>query len=153
MADVKVSVKRTGGRKLERFLRKAGKGGVSGLEVGFFSTARYDDKRGTPVAAVAAWNEFGTKRIPERPFFRKAIAGMEDGLLNILKAGIDPEKMVVDEHLADRVGAYAAGEVQESITALEEPPNAPSTVARKGSTNPLIDTGYMRQSVTWEIEK
>ena len=162
MAKVKVTVKRTGGKKLERFLREAGKGGVSGVKVGFFSDAKYQD--GTPVAAVAAWNEFGTKNIPERPFFRQAIAGMEDGIANIIKARIDPKKGIVDERLADVIGAYAAVQVQESITSLREPPNAPSTIARKrkklggkkgvgGGENPLIDTGFMHDSVTWQVEQ
>ena len=162
MAKVKVTVKRTGGKKLQRLLREAGKGGVSGVAVGFFSDAKYQD--GTPVAAVAAWNEFGTKNIPERPFFRQAIAGMEDGIANIIKARIDPRRMVVDEQLADRVGLYAAAQVQESITSLREPPNAPSTIARKrkklggkkgvgGGENPLIDTGFMHDSVTWQVER
>ena len=162
MANIKVSVKRTGGKKLQRLLREAGKGGVSGVKVGFFSTAKYQD--GTPVAAVAAWNEFGTKNIPERPFFRNSLAGMEDGVTNIIKAGIDTKKMVVDEQLADRVGLYAASQVQESITALKDPPNAPSTIARKrkklggkkgvgGGENPLIDTGFMHDSVTWQVER
>ena len=162
MAKVKVTVKRTGGKKLRRLLREAGKGGVSGVKVGFFSDARYQD--GTPVAAVAAWNEFGTKTIPERPFFRNALAEMEDGIANIIKAGIDPRRMVVDDRLADTIGAYAAGQVQESITSLREPPNAPSTIARKrkklggkkgvgGGENPLIDTGFMHDSVTWQVER
>ena len=162
MAKVKVTVKRTGGKKLQRLLREAGKGGVSGVKVGFFSTAKYED--GTPVAAVAAWNEFGTKTIPERPFFRQAIAGMEDGIANIIKAGIDTKKMVVDDRLAGRVGEYVAGQVQESITALKDPPNAPETVARKrkklhgkkgvgGGENPLIDTGFLHDSVTWQVER
>lgn len=161
MAKAKVTVKRTGGKKLEKFLREAGKGGVSGVKAGFFSDATYQD--GTPVAAVAAWNEFGTKNVPERPFFRWAITEMEDGIANIIKAGIDPQRMVVDDHLADTVGAYAAGQVQESITSLREPPNAPSTVARKrkklggkkgvgGGENPLIDTGFMRDSVGWSVD-
>ena len=151
MAKAKVTVKRTGGRKLERFLREAGRGGVSGVKVGFFSTARYED--GTPVAAVAAWNEFGTKNIPERPFFRQAIAQMEDGIANIIKAGIKAETMVVDHRLADQVGAYAQGQIQESITALREPPNSPSTIRAKQSSNPLVDTGFMRDSVTWQVEQ
>ena len=162
MAKVKVTVKRTGGKKLQRLLREAGKGGVSGVKVGFFSTAKYED--GTPVAAVAAWNEFGTKTIPERPFFRRALAEVEDGVTNIIKAGIDTKKMVVDDRLAGRVGEYVAGQVQESITALKDPPNAPETVARKrkklhgkkgvgGGENPLIDTGFMHDSVTWQVEQ
>ena len=64
----------TGGRKLAAFLRQAKAAqasSVKGIDVGFFSTAKYPD--GTPVAAVAAWNEFGTERngqqhVPERPF-------------------------------------------------------------------------------------
>ena len=151
MAQLTVKVQRRGGKKLQRLLREAGKGGVKGVAVGFFSTARYED--GTPVAAVAAWNEFGTETIPERPFFRRAIAEMEGGISNIVKAGIDTKKMVVDDRVADRVGAYAQGQIQESITALKEPPNAPSTIKEKGSSSPLIDTGHMRESVTWEVER
>ena len=151
MARVSVKVQRRGGKKLQRLLREAGKGGVSGVKVGFFSTAKYQD--GTPVAAVAAWNEFGTKTIPERPFFRNALAESERGVSNILAKGIDTKKMVVDERLAGRVGAYVAGQVMESITALKGPPNASETVRRKGSTNPLIDTGMMRASVGWSVEE
>ena len=103
MAKVTVKVQQRGGKKLRRLLREAGKGGVSGVKVGFFSTAKYQD--GTPVAAVAAWNEFGTKTIPERPFFRNALAESERGVSRISsQAGIDTEKMVVDEQLAGRVG-------------------------------------------------
>ena len=166
MAKVTVKVQQRGGEKLRRLLREAAKRRDTTVEVGFFSTAKYDDKRGTPVAAVAAWNEFGTETIPERPFFRRALAEVEDGVTKIVKAGIDTEKMVVDDRLAGRVGAYVAGQIQESITALKYPPNAPETVARKrkklhgkkpkgpskGVENPLIDTGHMRNSVGWSVD-
>ena len=151
MAKVKVTVKRTGGKKLRRLLREAGKGGVSAVKVGFFSTARYED--GTPVAAVAAWNEFGTETIPERPFFRNALAESERSVGRILQAGLDTKKMVVDEQLAGRVGEYVQGKIQDSITSLKEPPNAPETVRRKGSSDPLLDTETLRNSVTWEVER
>ena len=151
MARVSVKVQRRGGKKLQRLLREAGKGGVSGVKVGFFSTARYED--GTPVAAVAAWNEFGTETIPERPFFRNALAESERGVSNILAKGIDTEKMVVDDQLAGRVGEYVQGKIRDSITALKEPPNAPETVRRKGSSDPLLDTGTLRNSVAWKVEQ
>ena len=152
MAKVTVKVQQRGGEKLRRLLREAAKRRDTTVEVGFFSTAKYDDKKGTPVAAVAAWNEFGTEDIPERPFFRRALAEVEDGVTKIVKAGIDTEKMVVDDRLAGRVGAYVAGQVQESITALKEPPNAPGTVRQKGSNNPLLDTVHMRNSVGWSVD-
>ncbi len=151
MATLRVTTQRRGGKKLQRLLREAGKGGVSGVKVGFFSTARYED--GTPVAAVAAWNEFGTETIPERPFFRNALAESERSVGRILQAGLDTKKMVVDERLAGRVGAHVQGQIQESITALKEPPNAPETVRRKGSSDPLMDTGTLRNSVSWEVER
>ena len=151
MARVSVKVHRRGGKKLQRLLREAGKGGVSGVKVGFFSTARYED--GTPVAAVAAWNEFGTETIPERPFFRNALAESERSVGRILQGGLDTKKMVVDEQLAGRVGAHVQGKIRDSITALNEPPNAPSTVRAKGSSDPLMDTGTLRNSVDWEVER
>ena len=151
MPRIGVKVQRRGGQKLRKVLREIGKGGVPELKVGFFSTARYED--GTPVAAVAAWNEFGTKKTPERPFFRRALAEAEDGIGDIIEDGIDPEKMVITLRLAETVGQYVQGEIQESITALKEPPNAPGTIRQKGSTNPLIDTTHMRGSVTYVVKR
>ena len=70
----------TGGRAAKQFIlqaKRAQRGAVEELQVGFFATAKYPD--GTPVTNVAVWNEFGTGRIPERPFFRQALAGREAG--------------------------------------------------------------------------
>lgn len=41
------------------------------VKVGFFEEDRYDD--GMPVAQVAAYNEFGTRFHPERPFMRETL--------------------------------------------------------------------------------
>lgn len=46
-----------------------------------------------------------------------------------------------------------AGEVQGSIAAGIAPPNAPSTIAKKGSSTPLIDTGQLRSSITGKVEQ
>ena len=123
------------------------------MQVGFFATAKYDD--GTPVAAVAAWNEFGTKRIPERPFFRQAIQGADRDLVPIIKYNLDPKTLAIDRPLAGKLGTAMKGRIQKSITVLRTPANAPSTTAPrprgKGSSNPLIDTGFMRKSVTYKI--
>ena len=175
---LKVTTTQTGGQRVKKLFDTALKGGVSEIEVGFFSTAKYPD--GKPVAAVAAWNEFGTKRggkvhAPERPFFRQAIRGMRKGVEALVRRGVDPQRMVVDTNLANTVGAYAQGQVQESIVDLVTPPNAPATIEAKrrklhgrkartsvgvggnavsvGESNPLIDTGFMRLSVTWKVRE
>ena len=147
-----------GGHKLDAIIRKAlSASGVETLRVGFFRTAKYPD--GTPVAAVAAWNEFGTRtkggsqHIPERPFFRQALRKVQSDVSELVQDGINSKTMVVDDLLADRLGGLVAGAVQENIRDLKSPPNAPSTIARKGSDNPLIDEGKMRTSVTWEAKR
>ena len=145
-----------GGRKLKAWLKKAktAQARSKSVSVGFFSTAKYPD--GTPVAAVAAWNEFGTERIPERPFLRQSIEGAEKVIMPVLKDGIDPRDMALDRTTAGKVGLVMQARIQRSITELRTPANAPSTTAPrpqgKGSSNPLIDTGHMRDSVTYVVE-
>ena len=151
-----------GGKKLDAFLKKAkGAKGVKEVEVGFYDTARYPPMRTGknggqrqephPVTLVAFWNEFGTKTIPERPFFRNAIQSMQHPILELLKSEVDSRTMIVDRRIADRVGLIGQSEVRQSITKLRTPPNAEWTKRRKGSSNPLIDTGFLRASATYTI--
>ena len=154
-----------GGQKLDKFLRdaRAAQSRSKKVDVGFFSSARYppvrQGKNGgqkqTPhfVATVAAFNEFGTSAgTPERPFFRNAIADAKKPILEILKAGIDPKDMTMDARLAGIVGEKMKSEIQKSIINLRDPPNAPRTIKRKGSSNPLIDTGFMNMSVSYNVD-
>ena len=65
---MELSVSESVAHKLREYAAK-----MSGsLEVGFLEGATYPD--GTPVAAVAFWNEFGNGSAPPRPFFRQMIA-------------------------------------------------------------------------------
>ncbi|MDN5158227.1 hypothetical protein LVK59_28730, partial [Escherichia coli] len=41
--------------------------------------------------------------------------------------------------------------IKESIRAFESPPLSPITIARKGFDKPLIDTGDMQKSVSYEV--
>ena len=142
-----------GGHILRAKLRAAlAAQGIKSLRVGFFESARYPD--GTPVAAVMAWQEFGTRRadgsqhIPERPAFRQALKRGEDDVRQLVRESIDPETMVVSDTLALELGEMVKGHVQRQIVELKKPPNAPATIAAKGSTNPLVDTGKALRSVT-----
>jgi len=117
--------------------------------------------RGTDshVLSKAVWNEYGTEtadgeeHIPERAFFRN---GMKDSArqfkstLNRLGRKV-LNGTLTSSQAVDQVGLFGVGKIQQSIVDLKDPPNAPSTIARKGSSNPLIDTGNMRQSVTHEV--
>ena len=146
------NVKTTGGKKLAETLKKAEAARKSKVKVGIFSTARYPD--GKPVAEVAAIQEFGAPGagIPERPFFRQSIAIIEEGLPRQLRGIIDPQTMDLDAAAAARVGAWAAGVIRDRIAAFQDPPNSETSILAKGKDDPLVLTGKMRDSVSYETE-
>lgn len=129
--------------------RKFGRIDASSVDVGFFSEARYPT--GQLVAQVAAWQEFGTRTIPERPFFRGALRRMGDGVLESAASAVADARLNLTRRGVGKVGEVARSVLQESVVELRDPPNAPSTVARKGSTNPLVDTGQLVGSVTYRV--
>ena len=107
----------------------------------------------------AIWNEFGTRGggwggpIPERPFMRNAHRNNHRRyrqLMTTAAMSIVTGKATLEQVL-EKLGALAQGDIQMEITSLRTPPNSPVTVKLKGSSNPLIDTGAMRQAVTWEV--
>lgn len=110
---------------------------------------------GTPLVAIGAINEFGSSdgRIPERSFLRVPLRQNGDKILADFTRLI---KMVQEERLTmaaalDQIGARAASISQEAISAGIDPANAPATIKRKGSSTPLVDTGRLRQSITWVV--
>ena len=56
------------------------------------------------------------------------------------------------EWAAERVAIWAQADIQRRIRNGIDPPNAPETVHKKGSSVPLIDTGLFRSSVLAYIE-
>lgn len=118
------------------------------LNVGFFESSRYTE--GTYVAEVARIQEYGSIKIPPRPFFRNAIDNNMQKWLDFL--GRDLVNTNNAELSYNRLGEMARGDIVESITQLDTPPNAPKTIARKGSSNPLIDTGFLRANVTFKVD-
>lgn len=120
------------------------------LRVGLLEGTTYPD--GTSVPLVATVNEFGapSRGQPPRPFFRRMIAENQ---------GTWPEAMALNlkatgdvRTTLERMGEGIKGQLQQSIATLVDPPLAPSTVKRKGSSKPLVDSGHMLASVDWEIE-
>ena len=106
------------------------------------------------LVAIGIYNEMGTRTIPERPAFRNAIRAnrngyqraMSSGARDILNGGTSVRTIL------SRLGILAQGHIQQEITSLRSPPNAPSTIRQKGSSNPLINSGRLRASITWKID-
>lgn len=139
-----------GWRRIQREMRAAERESV---KVGVLGDAGTDEE-GTDLILIAAANEFGTSdgRIPPRPFVRGAfdarqqeLAQMQERLWSLVLRG----RITVVRALA-LMGEEHQGQIQEYMTALDTPPNAPRTIAEKGSSNPLIDEGTLRRAIRWE---
>lgn len=108
----------------------------------------YDN--GASVLDVAIWNQFGTDRIPARPFIDNAVTRIEQDKsgsgAHIAKQVLDGE--ITAEQALKKIGQVAETAIREAITDDVYEPNAPSTIRRKRSNKPLIHTGKMRQAVT-----
>lgn len=87
--------------------------------------------------------------IPARPWLSPGVDASNLEYVKLIEDGI-ANGDTMDQTL-NRVGVVAVASVQRYMTELRTPPNAPSTIKRKGSSNPLIDSGAMRQSVTYKI--
>lgn len=129
--------------------------GQKTLKVGIFGNAPSGGKNITMVE-LANIHEFGTMNghIPARSFVRSTFAEQTSAWQNMAVQLVG--KVARGEIKADQaykqLGARITRDVQRKITDLKSPPNAQSTIKQKGSANPLIDTGAMRASVTWEVE-
>lgn len=132
--------------KVESLIRGSG----TRIQVGILKGSGSVD--GATIADIAFWNEFGTKRIPERPFLRSTYAEQKKTVLTKMVKAM--QKTLKGGNLATefgKVGQWYEDRVKETITNLSDPPNAESTKRIKKSSNPLIDTGRMRATVRHEV--
>ena len=124
------------------------------INVGVLRTAGRSADGKTDLVDIAMWNEFGTARIPKRPFMR--IAEEKHGkewqkLATDLADKVDMGEMN-EEQLYEIVGNKMVGDIQEVIGNRNQlQANAPATVRRKKSDAPLIDTGQLRQAISFEV--
>lgn len=115
--------------------------------VGFFGGG------GLTIVKIAFWNEFGTKRIPKRPFMRQTYAKYIVPVSKIIMKEYDyvlRGKSTARNSL-NRVGEWYVGKMKYTITNGNFIANKPATIRRKKSSRPLIDTGEMRNSITKRV--
>jgi hypothetical protein len=111
------------------------------------------DENGASIAQYAFYNEFGTDRIPARPFISTTSDQKKDSWWARFYEDIDFVNDKTPERAFNKLGPRASADIQRTITKLKDPPNKPGTVRKKKSSNPLIDTGAMRASIRHEVEK
>jgi len=130
------------------------------VKVGFIQGTNQD------IINRAIWNNFGTEEevrlvdgslspsevIPERPFMDNALLDnrkkykreMKKAARKIMKGKLSTGLVV------NRIGILAKGDIQLEIINLKAPKNADSTIEKKGSDNPLVDSGEMGNSVEYQ---
>jgi len=115
-----------------------------------------EEAEGVSVIDYATYNEFGTTRIPARPFMSKTEELYKEPTFkfaNFLVGRIIDGKITPNLALKN-IGEKYKSYMQKTIRDAKNwaIPNADSTVKQKGSTSPLIDTGRMVGSVSYEVE-
>lgn len=109
---------------------------------------------GTDLVTVAAYNELGTSNTPARPFMKQSWENHERELKAVCQQALtDISNGGTADRAAAMIGAVGVGIIQQEIVEGEFAPNAPSTIKKKGSDRPLVDTGHMRQSVHYVVRK
>lgn len=124
------------------------------LTVGVHASEGKEDHGGPSLIQVATWNEYGTDTIPERSFIRAWFdeneAAAKQTLTRLLKQAAKGK--ITFQVAAERFGLWCVGQIQKRIAVGIEPSNAESTIQRKGSSKPLIDTGQLRSSIAYAID-
>lgn len=117
------------------------------VRVGVLENATYPD--GTPVAMVAFWNEYGTRTSPVRAFFRTTVSENKKNWVlsvqNLMKMHNDPKQVM------GLIGVHMQEQIVQSINTWSDPPNSAYTIAKKGSSKPLIETGVLMGSIKSEV--
>jgi hypothetical protein len=108
---------------------------------------------GLTVGDIATIHEYGLG-VPERSFIRAWADGaqaeneraLQQAAIRVVKGQVPSAKVALDQ-----VGLAFVGAVQARMAGGIPPPLAPATVARKGSSTPLIDTGQLRASIRHRV--
>jgi phage gpG-like protein len=122
-----------------------------GTSYGYATPQAAEDGKVTFLKKGTGYMELGVTQphkvtVPARPWLEP---GVQSGTVEIIQyVRTEIAKGSTMDQVVEGVGIVAAGATQQFMTDLKTPPNAASTIRKKGSDNPLIDTGALRASVT-----
>lgn len=156
---LKAKVKKSGGSKLQKELDKLTRISKQPQQVKVGVPAGgMDYPDGTKLVMVAAVNEFGSVdgRVPERSFLRSTVVNKRNVFRKFWRSQKAKQLLTGETNpntILEILGQLAQAEVQKAIVEISEPANSEDTIAQKGSSNPLVDTGLLRQSIRYEVDK
>lgn len=124
------------------------------LEVGLFRDTGKND--GVYIADYAYANEFGTEAIPSRPFLRTTFDENEENWSEFFNRKLEQvfnEKISLDDAIS-LLAEKAVDDVKNTISNRNFLPKLnEETIKKKGSSKTLVDTGTMRNSVSYRVKK
>lgn len=127
------------------------------VQVGYFGNARHTGdakKRPITLGNLARIHELGAKHTPKRPFISPALKQNRGKYLRLVGGSFVPvlQGQYSTHQLWQLVGQEAVKDVQAYMVTASFTPLSPKTIKQKGSSKPLIDTGQLRQSVTYRVK-
>lgn len=157
---IKITDKKTNhGKKLEKQVKDLKKKPV--VKVGVTQKEGVKDHGAITVAEIATYHEFGLG-VPKRPFISQPVDKFKKAYFDIiqnLKLEIVLGKMTIEKGL-DLLGLKIMTDQKNMITDKQYKQLHPSTIeARKAkglnaeNPTPLVDTGQLINSLTWEVVK
>lgn len=125
-----------------------------GTSYGYASKAAADRDEVRFLKSGKGYMELGVTQphnieIPAREWLEPGVVSATPEILLTIQDGIEAGKSM--DQVLEAVGVVAAVAVKVYMTDLKTPPNAASTVRKKGSNNPLIDEGHLRSSVNHQV--
>ena len=148
--DIKVTLDTVKLKNLERSCKGLAK---RHIKMGWFDKKFYPSShpnKGIYIAQVAAWQEFGLggnserRPIPARPYFRQAIRKVETGytphFIKIFKQALNGEDTLP---ALNKLSFEFVKDYSESVLMQNYPKLAPYTVALKGHSYQMDDSGVM----------
>lgn len=140
-------------RKLRKQLEKVGDLEV---RIGILGSEGGNSKKGDlSLVEIATVHEFGSPaaNIPERSFLRSTLDREQRRITQMsarLAKAIVQHGVTVERALGV-LGAFVQSKVKARIRSNIPPKLAPATIARKGSSVALIDTGQLINSIQWKV--
>lgn len=136
--------------------------------VGIMSDGRQQQDGNPDIVDIAIWNEFGTYASPARPFISTTLDNYKSQIEEAMRTGAE---MVLNgstaEEAFDTIGIVGKAAAQQNVVDGNWEPNSSFTVdggwmrnkksgkwffsEGKGSMQPLIDTGYMRNQIQYVV--
>lgn len=91
--------------------------------------------------------------IPARPYIRSTVDEKEEDYFRAAKrlSGQMMDDRIEKYQALSIMGQLIEGDIKQKIIDIKDPPNAPATIRRKGSANPLVDTGLLGGSIRYVV--